>query len=100
MQFRWDQSLGVELEHGQRLHTGRDPDDLARLHPDFSTMAGLTLAGWAFRGATIANCDLRGTTMTDCTGVAFDARDNRVDGLAVSASMAADLLSPLGITVR
>ncbi len=92
---------------------------------DFSTLSTLTMAGWTFQrcslretqlvgadlrravftdcdlsGATIADCDLRGAALIDCVGLALDARDNRVDGLEVSASMAADLLRPFGVVVR
>lgn len=92
---------------------------------DYSTLAGVDLAGWSFTGcslrevhlvgadlrraelvdcdlsgATFGECDLRGAKMIDCTGVQLDVRDNRVNGLEVSAGTAADLLAPLGVVVR
>lgn len=123
--FTGTKALGMDWTRARVSELAAAPMAWQDCALDFSTLSGLSMAGWTFRGcslreihlvgsdvrrasfsecdisgATISECDLREARFTDCVGVAFDARDNRVAGLTVSASMAPDLLSPLGIVVR
>lgn len=121
-EFIGTKAMGVDFSTAQVSSLAAVPMVWRDCGLDYATMARLDMAGWTFRGcslrethlvgsdlrrtafiecdltgAAIAECDLREARLIDCVGVAVDLRDNRVSGLHVSESMAADLLSPFGV---
>lgn len=69
---------------------------------DFTSadLRGAELSGCELQGARFSDCDLRTAAVLQCTGFALDPRQNKVDGLRVSATEAAQLLAVFGIDVE